>query len=101
MQDSSSRRESTAALPSGGGQLVQAASVGIAWRSPKPNADPFVEVGSSVKKGDTLLIVEVMKLFTPIVAPIDGVVREIHIENGAMVENGTPLVTLEAIDSDA
>jgi acetyl-CoA carboxylase biotin carboxyl carrier protein len=76
---------------------VAAPSLGLFWRSPKPGAPPFVEVGDRVEADSTVGIVEVMKLMNHVKAGCDGVVSAIHPDNGAMVEYGQPLVTI-AID---
>lgn len=68
--------------------------VGTAYLSPEPGADPFVKVGDSVKAGDTLLIVEAMKVMNPIVASSAGTVREILIETGQPVEFDQPLLVI-------
>jgi acetyl-CoA carboxylase biotin carboxyl carrier protein len=80
------------------GTVVESPSVGLFWRSPSPGAPPFVEIGKHVTPGDTLAIVEVMKLMNHIVAPSPGVVRAILAENGERVEYGQPLF---AIDSES
>jgi biotin carboxyl carrier protein len=68
--------------------------VGLFWRAPAPGAPPFVEVGQDVAAGDTVAIVEVMKLMNHVASPIDGVVAEILVENGAPVEFGQGLVVV-------
>jgi acetyl-CoA carboxylase biotin carboxyl carrier protein len=73
-------------------ETVTSPTIGLFWRSPKPGAPPFVEVGGVVSEGETLCIIEVMKLMTHVVAPVGGTVRAIHIENGSMVEHGTVLM---------
>jgi len=75
--------------------VVRAPMVGIFYRSPSPGAPPFVEVGSRVKKGDALCIVEVMKLFTTIAAERDGTIAEIGAENAALVEYGQMLFVMK------
>ncbi|MFF2846092.1 acetyl-CoA carboxylase biotin carboxyl carrier protein [Streptomyces sp. NPDC058001] len=75
--------------------LVAAPSVGVFWRSPEPSAPPFVDVGRRVAKGDTMGIVEVMKLMSHVYAPASGTVTGIHVENAASVEHGAPLFTLQ------
>ena len=65
---------------------VTAPSVGVFWRCPSPGASPFVEVGGRVEQGDTLGIVEVMKLMNNIQAPCSGVVVEVLVENASAVE---------------
>jgi acetyl-CoA carboxylase biotin carboxyl carrier protein len=80
------------------GTVVESPSVGLFWRSPAPGAPPFVEAGTHVVAGDTLAIVEVMKLMNHVVAAAPGTVHAVLAENGARVEYGQPLFT---IDSEA
>ena len=68
--------------------------VGTAYLSPEPGAKPFIEVGKPVKAGDTLLIVEAMKVMNPITAPAGGVVKKIMISDGHPVEFDQPLLIL-------
>jgi acetyl-CoA carboxylase biotin carboxyl carrier protein len=75
--------------------VVRAPMVGTFYRSPSPGAPPFVEVGSRVKKGDALCIVEVMKLFTTIAAERDGIIAEIGADNAALVEYGQMLFVMK------
>ena len=65
--------------------------VGTFYRSPSPDAKAFVEVGQAVKKGDTICIVEAMKLMNEIETDVSGVVKAILVENGQPVEYGQPL----------
>ena len=69
--------------------------VGTAYLSPDPEAAPFVTVGQSVKAGDTVLIVEAMKVMNPILAPAAGTVKAIYIESGQPVEFDQPLMVIE------
>ncbi|MDO5639123.1 MAG: acetyl-CoA carboxylase biotin carboxyl carrier protein [Neisseria sp.] len=69
--------------------------VGTFYRAPSPSAPAFVEVGQNVKAGDTLCIIEAMKLMNEIEAEKSGVVKEILIENGQPVEYGEPLFIIE------
>jgi acetyl-CoA carboxylase biotin carboxyl carrier protein len=69
--------------------------VGTFYRSSSPEADPYVEVGSSIKKGDTLCIIEAMKLLNEIEADRDGIVKKIMVENAQPVEFGEPLFIIE------
>ena len=62
--------------------------VGIFYAAPSPDAEPFVKVGSKVKKGDTLCIIEAMKLMNDVVAETDGEIVEICADNGSLVEFG-------------
>ena len=69
--------------------------VGTFYRSASPNTPPFVEVGKTVKAGDTLCIIEAMKLMNEIEAEKSGVIKEILVENGTPVEFGEPLFIIE------
>lgn len=69
--------------------------VGTFYRSSSPEADPYVEEGSTVKKGDTLCIVEAMKLLNEIEADRDGTIKKILVENAQPVEFGEPLFIIE------
>lgn len=71
--------------------------VGTFYRAPDPTSPPFVEVGDVVKKGQTLCIIEAMKLMNEIESDIDGLVREIHVENGKPVEYGQRLFSIQPI----
>ena len=77
-----------------GGQSVKSPMVGTAFLAAEPGGKPFVEVGKPVKAGDTLLIVEAMKVMNPITAPTGGVVKKIMISDGQPVEFDQPLVVL-------
>lgn len=79
----------------GAASLVSAPMVGTFYRSASPDAPPFVEIGSTVKRGDPICIMEVMKLFTTIHAEWSGSVKEIGPENGQMVEYGQMLFVIE------
>ena len=74
---------------------VRSPMVGTAYRAPEPGAPAFVEVGSVVKLGQTLLIIEAMKTMNHIPAPRPGTVKAIFIENGQPVEYGEPLMIIE------
>ena len=69
--------------------------VGTAYLSPSPDAKPFIEVGQSVKEGQTLLIIEAMKTMNQIPAPRSGTVKAILVEDAQPVEYGMPLVVVE------
>jgi len=74
---------------------VKSPMVGTAYLSANPEVPPFVSVGQAVKAGDTLLIVEAMKVMNPIVAPSAGTVKAVLVENGQPVEFDQPLVVVE------
>jgi acetyl-CoA carboxylase biotin carboxyl carrier protein len=69
--------------------------VGTFYRAPAPEAPPYVEIGSVVKKGQTLCILEAMKLMNELESEVDGVVREILVENSDPVEYGQVLFRIE------
>lgn len=74
---------------------VKSPMVGTAYRRPSPDAKAFVEIGSVVKEGEKILLVEAMKTFNEIVAPRAGTVTAIMVEDGQPVEYGEPLVVIE------
>jgi acetyl-CoA carboxylase biotin carboxyl carrier protein len=90
---------SPAAGADGPVETVTSPTIGLFWRSPKPGAPPFVEVGDAVSTGDTVCIIEVMKLMTHVTAPVDGTVRAIRVANGDMVEHGTALIDIAPADA--
>jgi acetyl-CoA carboxylase biotin carboxyl carrier protein len=76
------------------GHVVKSPMVGTFYRAPSPNAQAFVEVGSQIKEGETLCIIEAMKLLNEIESDKTGVVKAILIENGQPVEFGEPLFVI-------
>lgn len=78
-----------------GGHMVKSPMVGTFYRSSAPGGNPFIEVGQSVKEGDTLCIIEAMKLLNEIESDKTGVIKTILIENGQPVEYGEPLFEIE------
>ena len=84
-----------AAAAAPAGHSVKSPMVGTFYRASSPGAKPFVEVGSTVKEGDTLCIVEAMKTLNEIEADKAGTVTQILCENGDAVEFGQPLFTIE------
>jgi acetyl-CoA carboxylase biotin carboxyl carrier protein len=80
--------------PAPTGHTVKSPMVGTFYRSPSPGAKTFVEVGSAVKEGETLCIIEAMKLLNEIEADASGVIKEILVENGQAVEYGQPMFVI-------
>ena len=76
------------------GHVVKAPMVGTFYRSPSPGAEPFVEIGQTVKQGETLCIIEAMKLLNEIEADASGTIKAILLENGQPVEYGEPLFVI-------
>ena len=83
--------ETATAAPAIDGHVVKSPMVGTFYRAPSPDAKAFVDVGSSVSAGDTLCIIEAMKLLNEIEADKSGVIKAILVENGQPVEYGEPL----------
>ena len=84
-----------APAPMASGFTVKSPMVGTFYRSPNPQSDPFVEIGSKVSDGDTLCIIEAMKLLNEIEAEKSGRITAILVENGQPVEFGQPLFVIE------
>jgi acetyl-CoA carboxylase biotin carboxyl carrier protein len=76
------------------GNIVKSPMVGTFYRAPSPGANPFIEVGQAVKPGDTLCIIEAMKLLNEIEAEVAGEIKEVLVENGQAVEYGQPLFVI-------
>ena len=77
------------------GHVVKSPMVGTFYRSAQPGAEPFVSVGSTIKEGDTICLIEAMKLLNEIEADKAGVIKAILVENGQPVEYGQPLFVIE------
>ncbi len=75
--------------------VIRAPSLGTFYRSPKPGAPPFVAIGQEIEPTTEVCIIEVMKLFTAVRAGMNGIVREILVEDGALVEHDQPLIVVE------
>jgi acetyl-CoA carboxylase biotin carboxyl carrier protein len=85
---------STAAAEAPAAGTVSSPMVGTAYLSPEPNAAAFVKVGDRVAKGQTILIIEAMKVMNPIPAPHAGTVTQILIQDGQPVEFGEPMMVI-------
>ncbi len=77
------------------GNVVKSPIVGTFYATPAPDKEPFVKVGSQVKKGDVIFIIESMKLMNEITSDYDGVVAEFLVENGKAVDYGQPILRIE------
>ena len=84
-----------AAAPQPSGHTLKSPMVGTFYRAPSPGAPPFVEVGQAVTKGQTLCIIEAMKLLNEIESDVSGTVKAVLVENGQPVEYGQPLFLIE------
>ncbi|OHC98524.1 MAG: acetyl-CoA carboxylase, biotin carboxyl carrier protein [Sphingopyxis sp. RIFCSPHIGHO2_01_FULL_65_24] len=73
---------------------VKSPMVGTVYLAPEPSAPNFAAIGSAVKAGDTILIIEAMKVMNPIVAPASGTLKAVHVENSQPVEFDQPLFTI-------
>jgi acetyl-CoA carboxylase biotin carboxyl carrier protein len=87
--------ETAAAPPAPTGNIVKSPMVGTFYRSASPGSDAFIEIGSTVKVGDPICIIEAMKIMNEIEADAAGTIREILCENGQAVEFGQPLFVIE------
>ena len=76
------------------GHVIKSPMVGTFYRCSAPGAAPYVEIGSTVKEGDTVCLIEAMKLMNEIDADISGVIKQILVENGQPVEFGQPLFVI-------
>ncbi|GAC1612534.1 MAG: acetyl-CoA carboxylase biotin carboxyl carrier protein [Novosphingobium sp.] len=85
----------TPVAPAVSANAVKSPMVGTVYLSADPSSPPFVSVGKPVKEGDTLLIVEAMKVMNPIVAPRSGMISAILVENAQPVEYDQPLVVID------
>ncbi len=85
-----------AAAPAEAFHTLKSPMVGTFYRSPSPGSPSFVEIGQSVTKGQTLCIIEAMKLLNEIESDVSGVVKAALVENGQPVEYGQPLFSIEA-----
>lgn len=77
------------------GNIVKAPIVGTFYSKPAPDKSPFVEIGTAVKKGDILMIIESMKLMNEVQSEFDGVVKEILVKDGDAVEFDQPIMIIE------
>jgi acetyl-CoA carboxylase biotin carboxyl carrier protein len=80
--------------PAVAANALKSPMVGTAYLTPEPDAAPFVSVGQQVKAGDTVMIIEAMKVMNPIVAPNSGTVTAIYVESGQPVEFDQPLMVI-------
>lgn len=94
VETASSSAEDVAA-PAAEGEVVESPLVGVAYLSPSPEKPAFISVGDTVKKGQTLLIVEAMKVMNEVPAPKDGVITEILVTNEEVVDYGKGLVRIK------
>lgn len=92
---SNSSDEVSAGAPASNGHMQKSPIVGTYYEAASPDSDPFITQGCSVKKGDTICIIEAMKIMNEIEAEMDGVIEAIHTANGQAVEYDQPLVTIK------
>jgi len=90
----------TAAEPEEDGAAVTAPMVGTFYASPSPGAPAYVQVGDRVSEGDTLCIIEAMKMMNQIESEVSGVIKSIRVQNGDPVEYGQVLFVIDPRDSD-
>ena len=90
-QPQSIKAEEIETPPAIDGDIISSPMVGSFYRAASPDSSPFVEIGSTIKKGDVLCIIEAMKLLNEIESEHDGIIKKIIVENGQPVEFGEPL----------
>lgn len=90
-------RRDTAVATAKAELVIKAPMLGTFYRAPEPSAPPFVTEGQVIASGDTIGLLEVMKLFSPVVADVGGRVVEFLVKNADLVEHGQPLVRLEPV----
>ena len=86
--------QEAASAPATAANALKSPMVGTAYLTPEPDAAPFISVGQQVKAGDTVLIIEEMKVMNPIIAPNAGMVTAIYVESGQPVEFDQPLLVI-------
>ena len=77
------------------GSFIRSPIVGVYYMAPSPESDPFVAEGESIKEGDTMCVIEAMKVMNELRAPFDCIIKKIYVENGQMVEFDQPLFEVE------
>jgi acetyl-CoA carboxylase biotin carboxyl carrier protein len=82
------------------GSVITSPMVGVFYAAPSPESAPFVKVGSTIKSGDVLCIIEAMKLMNEITAEQEGIITEICIKNGDVVQFGQPLFYIKSGEAD-
>lgn len=93
--DSSLSQDLSASLSEESGETVDSPMVGVVYLQPQPGADPYIQIGDTVKKGQVIVIIEAMKLMNEIQASKSGVITEILVTNEEVVEYGQPLVRID------
>lgn len=93
--DSGLSQDLLVSLSEESGETVDSPMVGVVYLQPQPGADPYIQVGDSVKKGQVIVIIEAMKLMNEIQASKSGVITEILVTNEEVVEYGQPLVRID------
>ena len=93
--NSTTKENSNISNKSNSGTEITSPIIGTAYHSPEPGAKKFVGVGKKIKKGDTIMIVEAMKTMNHVPSTMDGIVKEICVEDGKPVEFGQTIIILE------
>lgn len=87
-------KKASAVTGSKEGTYIKASMAGILYMQPKPGEKPYIEIGKRVKKGDTVALIEAMKMINEINAPSDGIIKEIFFQNEQFVEYDSPLILM-------
>ena len=82
-------------VPIDNSKKITSPIIGTAYLAPEPGGKKFIEIGQKIKKGDTVMIVEAMKTMNHVPSPLDGIVKEISVEDGQPVEFGQTIATID------
>lgn len=91
---------SSGADPAAGEHIIKSPVVGVFYAAPAPGSEPFVQPGSKVLPGDTVCIIEAMKLMNEVSSSIKGEIRQIFVQDGQRVEYGQPLISIKGDGND-
>ncbi len=91
---------SNLADPAPGDHIIKSPVVGVFYAAPAPGSEPFVQPGSKILPGDTVCIIEAMKLMNEVSSSIKGEIKQIFVQDGQRVEYGQPLISIKGDDND-
>ena len=89
--------EATSEIADANLEEIKAPFVGVVYFAPSEGEDPYIKVGSHISKGDTVSLIEAMKMFNEVHSPVDGEVVELLVENGSMVEYAQPIARVRKV----
>ncbi|MCM6819597.1 acetyl-CoA carboxylase biotin carboxyl carrier protein [Pediococcus pentosaceus] len=92
--------EATSEIADANLEEIKAPFVGVVYFAPSEGEDPYIKVGSHISKGDTVGLIEAMKMFNEVHSPVDGEIVELLVENGSMVEYDQPIARVRKVGDD-